>query len=90
MTREELIATLRGLHAELSTAESIDPGTREAFAKVAADIERLTDPDEPTTDEDAAASQEGLNGLLLEFEAEHPKLAETLGRLADGLANLGI
>lgn len=90
MTREELITTLRGLHGELAQTESLDAETREAFSRVAADIERLTDPDEPTTEEDAAASREGLNGLLLEFEAEHPKVAEMLGRVADALAGLGI
>lgn len=90
MTREELIATLRNLHGELARADSVDASTREAFARVAADIERLTNPEEPTSAEDAQASQEGLTGFINEFEAEHPKLAESIGRVADALQNLGI
>lgn len=90
MERDQLLDTLRRLHQELSQSDSIDAQTREAFDKVAADVERLTDPEQPTTDEEAAESKEGLNGLLSEFEAEHPRLAEMIGRVADGLANLGI
>lgn len=90
MTRDELVATLRRLHDELAQTEQIGPETREAFARVAADIQRLTNPEEPTTAEEARKSHEGLNGLVLEFEAEHPRLAESIGRVADALANLGI
>lgn len=90
MTRDEMIATLRALHAELADADSVDASTREAFAKVAADIERLTDPEHPSTAAEAEASHEGLSGLILDFETDHPQLAHTLGKLADGLANLGI
>ena len=90
MTHDELVATLRKLHDELAQADGVDASTREAFARVSADIERLTDPDQPTTPEDAAAGREGLNGLITEFEAEHPHISAMIGRIADALAQLGI
>ncbi|TWT75624.1 hypothetical protein Pla123a_31340 [Posidoniimonas polymericola] len=90
MTHDELVATLNKLQAELAQDDSINASTREAFARVAADIQRVTDPDQPTTDEDAAAGREGLNGMVTEFEVEHPQISAMIGRIADALAQLGI
>lgn len=94
MPADDLLESLKSLHEELEqlgdTPTKIDPATRAALAGVAADLNRLLDPEDATTAEDVETSSEGVRGYLLEFEAEHPKLAEALGRLADGLANLGI
>lgn len=98
MQRDELLQSLRQLHDELAgieksdakSGQAIDPQTRAALARVSDELNRLLDPEDETSTEDMETSSEGLRGYLIEFEAEHPRLAETLGRLADGLANLGI
>ncbi|MEM9186888.1 MAG: DUF4404 family protein [Planctomycetota bacterium] len=97
MANEELLESLSHLHDELeqlgrSQGEEgkIDPRTRAALSDVADELRRLLDPEDDTTADDVDASSEGVRGYLLEFEAEHPRLAEALGRLADGLANMGI
>ncbi|QDU86672.1 hypothetical protein Pla175_00220 [Pirellulimonas nuda] len=90
MTQQQLAETLERLHAELDSIDRVDDATRTALQKVTADIERLLDPEQPTTDQDVDDSRAGLQDLVIGFEAEHPKLAEALGRVADGLANLGI
>lgn len=88
MDRNQLLATLQTLRAELAGLETIDPPTREALDRLADEVHRLADPDDEANDPSAA--REGLGDLLLRFEVEHPQVAQTLGRLADGLANLGI
>ena len=90
MDKQQLLASLDALRIELAEVDSIGDDTRAALDKVAEDLHRVLDPEQETTDDDAAASQEGLQGMLQHFEAEHPKLAEAIGRIADGLANLGI
>ncbi|MEN1678362.1 MAG: DUF4404 family protein [Planctomycetota bacterium] len=90
MDRDQLLQTLKSLHQQLATVDEIGPETRAALADVAGDLERLLDPEDETTADDVRASSEGVRGYLAEFEAEHPQLAESIGRLADGLASLGI
>ncbi len=90
MQREELLQALRDLQSELAELEQIDPQTEAALSKVNAEVDRLLDPEDPTTAEDVDTSSNGVRGYLLEFEAEHPRIASLLGQLADGLANLGI
>jgi hypothetical protein len=90
MQREQLLQALQRLQVELAQLDEIDPQTQLALSKINEEVERLLDPDDPTTAEDVETSSEGLRGYLLELEAEHPRTASLLGQLADGLANLGI
>jgi hypothetical protein len=90
MDRPELQALLESLHRELGSLDKVDDRTKELLAQVTDDVHRVLERDEQTAAEDVATSQENVRNAIVEFEAEHPRLAETLGRLADGLANLGI
>lgn len=90
MQRAELLAALQQLQDELAQLDQIDPQTQAALSKVNEEVDRLLDPDDPTGADDVDTSSEGLRGYLLELEAEHPRVANLLGQLADGLANLGI
>ena len=90
MDKQQLIETLEALQAGLAEHEGVAEETQAALGRVTDDVRRVLDPEEETGEDDAHASREGLQGLIQEFEAEHPKLAETIGRIADGLANLGI
>ncbi|MEM6799131.1 MAG: DUF4404 family protein [Planctomycetota bacterium] len=90
MQREELLKALSQLQHELEQLDAIDPQTEAALSRVNDEVDRLLDPEDPTTADDLDTSSDGLRGHLLEFEAEHPRIASLLGQLADGLASLGI
>ncbi|MEX2306624.1 MAG: DUF4404 family protein [Pirellulales bacterium] len=89
MKKQRLLKELDQLKAELSKTESADPQTVARLEKAIDDVQRALD----ACDERSAAELEpisGLKDLLLKFEAEHPQLATTIGRVADALAALGI
>ena len=89
MDKDQLVKSLRELHAELSQAERIDPEALRLLESLTEDADRLLDESERENSESGAVSS-GLRDLLLKFEADHPQLAQALGRIADGLAALGI
>lgn len=88
MDNEQLQTQLTKLHQELSTIDNVDDSTKTMLITVMQDISQVL------TGEKAESGQQptsdSLREMMTEFEAEHPKLAHTLGQLADGLANLGI
>jgi hypothetical protein len=91
MERQELTEKLSQLHAELSQADRVDPEALELLGKLTEDIRRIEQGQEPA----AAVDEEmdvagGLKELLMKFEAEHPQLSITVGKVADALATLGI
>ena len=90
MERSDLVKTLTQLHAELSQADRVDPQSLELLRTLIDDVGRLVDQNEEASAVDAAGITSGMNNLLLKFEAEHPQLAITLGKVADALASLGI
>jgi hypothetical protein len=83
----ELELRAKELHDNLSSAERVDPETREALVVLLGDIDRLLK--KPT----AAATEEPVDRLTeaaQRFQAEHPTLAGTLEGLADALGRMGI
>lgn len=86
MEQKKLQQLLEELHRELSAAKSVDPDSRRLLEELLQDIGKLTG---------SAAAEAGspagqLREAALRLEAEHPKLAATLGQLGDTLARLGI
>lgn len=94
MPREELKQTLESLHQELSQSSEVDPELRKLLTEVAGDIEQtLHKEEEPATPESEAEHADlidRVNNLASRFEAQHPTLAQMIGRIADGLSQLGI
>lgn len=90
MDREELITTLEGLHAELASAERVDPEALALLQKLTQDASRLLRERDELKAADVEPFSHGLKDVLLKFEAEHPKMAEALGKVADALAAIGI
>jgi hypothetical protein len=90
MEQHELVSALAQLQAELSKTDQADPEALDRLRKLTAEVDRLVDEREATTKEDAEGVTSGLQDLLLKFEAEHPQLSMTLGKVADALASLGI
>ena len=90
MNKPQLQALLESLHSELASLDEVDDRTKQLLTQVTDDVRNVLERDEEAPAEEVAASSDNARSAILEFEAEHPKLAETLGRLADGLASMGI
>ena len=89
MQKEQLQATLWRLHDELSQTEGVDPDTLARLRSITDELQLALDQPDDRSD-DVESSVSGLKDLLLKFEAEHPKLSATIGRVADTLAAMGI
>lgn len=89
MEKKRLQGTLEELHETLQDTQQIDEATRGLLLDLTTDIQRLLKQDEASPD-DVHSISSNLKELLLKFETEHPQLTGVLGRIADGLANLGI
>ncbi len=90
MARKQLQVTLEELHKALGGTEQIDDETRQMLKAVTSQIEQLLDEKQSPSEQDVHSVSSDLKELLLRFESEHPQLTGILGRIADGLANLGI
>ena len=88
--QQQLQATLQELRATLIDMDQLDDQTRQMLHTVVGDLQRLLQRDEGWTQEDVQPVNRDLRELLLRFETDHPQLTNVLGRIADGLANLGI
>lgn len=53
------------------------------------DIQRIVYEKDKVTSDDVDPDSNGLKNLLLKFEAEHPQLSTSIGRVADALAAMG-
>ena len=89
MDKAELLQTLENLHQYLSTAEEIDPESERKLRDVTADVHRLLESDE-TAERDSASLSGAMRSMLLDWEADHPQVAQLIGKAANTLANLGI
>ncbi len=86
MPEPPLRAVLEELHTQLEASEPLDPSLRDELRRAVADIESHLDPEA----EDHPTLGERLSGLVERFEGTHPRLAEALGRVLNGIAELGI
>jgi hypothetical protein len=89
MENKRLVETLKQLHIELSQAGRVDPETLGLLETVTDDIERVLG-EHPDEAADVAEPTSRLRDLLLKFEADHPELAAAVGKVANGLAAMGI
>ncbi|MCL4790440.1 MAG: DUF4404 family protein [Gammaproteobacteria bacterium] len=85
MTNEKLQQLLKELHLELGATETLDPQSRRLVEQVLRDVDRIDQQPEP-----AASVEARLREVMLRFESQHPRLATTVGQLADALGKLGI
>jgi hypothetical protein len=80
---------LAKLHAELTEAHRTDPKDGESLSKMMQDINGLIDKPESKPAADTSLSDR-LEGLAVQFEADHPTLAASARRLVDLLSEVGI
>ena len=86
---ESLRDLLARVHERLSSADSVESETRELLVTLTRDIERaLKMP--PGRQPLAPHPAPRLEQLAVQFEAEHPSLAQVLRQLADALGKAGI
>lgn len=90
MDKRQLLETLHRLHGELSATDDVDPETQELLNTVTGDIERLLKKSGQTSASEVEPVASGLRDLVLKFEAEHPQLSVSVGKVANALAAMGI
>lgn len=85
----ELKDRLAALHAELARTRSVeDPELRQRLIELLGDITRLLG--KPTTAGEHDSLIEQLDGLAVQFEAEHPALGNAIRQVMDALGKAGI
>lgn len=84
MTEETLRQLLARVHDRLSTSSSIDPEAREMLATVMRDIDGALGQGTPKS------SLPRLEALAVQFEAEHPAIAQLLRQIGALLGQAGI
>ena len=85
MTNEKLQQLLKEVHRELGATQALDQQSRVLIEKVLQDVDRIGQHPEP-----ADSMETSLREIVLRFESEHPRLATTVGQVADALGKLGI
>ncbi len=85
----ELKDRLAALHAELARTRSVDdPELRQRLIELLGDITRLLG--KPATAHEHSSLIEQLDGLAVQFEAEHPALGNAIRQVMDALGKAGI
>lgn len=88
---DKLRAILDDLHHELSVAPAGDPAVRTMLSRSLAEIsQKLAGHQGGPLELPDDVGPEQLRLVARDFEAEHPKLAQTLESLVDALARMGI
>ncbi|HEX5418695.1 MAG TPA: DUF4404 family protein [Gammaproteobacteria bacterium] len=88
ISTETLRRNLARLHAELRSADTLDPETREMLETVARDIERTLEGDQ---DADSVGERvERLEEAALRFGASHPTFSRLLSEITDTLTKIGM
>ena len=89
MNIDKLHATISELERELRGIKSLDNESRQMLEQAAHDIrDALQDKEQPAADR--LSLVERLQEVVERFESTHPSLTAVLGRLIDGLAQMGI
>jgi len=92
MSKERLADLLQQLQVELSNTNDLDAELSEQLRATTTDIRQALECDDAA--EPAEGDSQGLVAQLRQaatrFEDSHPALTNTVGRIADALAQLGI
>lgn len=86
MSQESLRELLAEVHERLNQTSSVDPESRDLLRTVMQDIERTLEGSAPSDGKHTAS----LESLAVQFEADHPQLADTLRQLIDSLGKGGV
>jgi Domain of unknown function (DUF4404) len=91
MDSKSLQDHLTKLRAELAASDSVDTETRVLLGDIMRDILRLTELPPGTSGALPGTSPaDRLEGIAVQFEADHPAFAANIRRLVDLLGNVGV
>ena len=90
MNQETLRELLARVHERLSQSGSVDGEARELLGTVMRDIERALGGRAQGGPRSAQVNAPRLESLAVQFEADHPQLAELLRQIIDALGKAGI
>ena len=86
---EKLKTTVTELEDELHTLDTVDDEVRAVLREVIDEIRSVLDEDSTAQLEDESTTGR-LQSAAQEFEGSHPTLSAIIGRVIDGLGQLGI
>lgn len=86
---EHLRRQIETLHAELAKVGSVEPQSRTLLIALLGDITRLLEQSGRSAAEQQSLTGR-LDGLAVQFEAEHPALGSALRQVVDTLSKAGI
>lgn len=84
--RTQLDETLQQLRAQLANLDSLSPAQREQLQATVNEIEQSLDQHDVSSHSLATR----LSDATAEFQESHPSLTNSVGRIADMLAQMGI
>lgn len=88
MSTEDINKSLAALHVEIEQLDTPDAAVKEKLLALIDDVEKqLQNPDTPEHEKTATQT---LPALIEQFEADHPQVTDTLGRLLTTLSGMGI
>ena len=88
MSKEEIGKSLQALHAEIDQLSETDVTAKQKLLALIHEVE--TQMEQPQDKETHARTVQGLPSLIEQFEADHPKVTDSLGRLLNTLSSIGI
>lgn len=88
MSKEAINQSIEALHAEINQLETPDSDVKKKLIALISNVEKQLQYPEKTEHKDA--NLQTLPTLIEQFEAEHPKVTDTLSRLLNTLSGMGI
>ncbi len=88
MSQADLQKSLDALHAEIGKLETPDAAVKDKLLALIDDVEKQVQ--NPDGSEHAKVASQKLPDLIEQFEADHPKVTDTLGQLLNTLSGMGI
>jgi hypothetical protein len=90
MNQESLRELLAQVHERLRQSGSVDTDSKELLVTVMRDIERTLGSGSSAAARTARTNSPRLESLAVQFEADHPGLAQLLRQIVDALGKAGI
>lgn len=87
MEKQRVSQLLAQLHEELSTADALDEGTAEKLREAVEEIEIALAHSAPLSSQPLV---QRVRETLYHLPESHPNVRDTVGRIADALAQIGI
>lgn len=88
MSHDDLLRALEVVHRELNDSEHLDADEVSRLRETMREIQDAIDPEKSENDESVSLTDR-ISESTHYFEEHHPRLTNTLGRIADMLQQMG-